>query len=122
MTRRVARLTVDGSADLVGECGSCLYWQRDPVSRERVAGAEADEVTVWLSEVLRDWGSCGRVVYVDDRPAGHALYVPSVYAAGAHTHPTAPVSADAVLLSSLRVDPDFRGHGLGRPPPSVRSP
>jgi GNAT superfamily N-acetyltransferase len=84
------------------------------VQREKVRGHEAEEKAAWLSGVLRDWGSCGRVVYVDDVLAGHVLYAPPIYFPGADGLPTAPVGNDAVLLSTIQVAPEFRGQGLGR--------
>ncbi len=114
MSRRVARLTLDNVADLTGHCSTCVFWQLDPVRRHRARGHECDELSAWVSEVLREWGSCGRVLYVDDQPAGHILYAPAVYVRGASQLPTAPVSPDAVLLVEARVDPSYRGGGLGR--------
>jgi GNAT superfamily N-acetyltransferase len=114
MARRVARLTLDNLHDLAGSCASCVFWQLDPVSRGRAAGQESDELSTWLSEVLREWGSCGRVLYVDDQPAGHVIYAPAVHVPGADQFPTAPVSPDAVLLLQARVDPAYAGGGLGR--------
>ena len=40
-----------------------------------------------MSAVLRDWGSCGRVVLVDDQPVGYALYAPPAYFAGSGALP-----------------------------------
>lgn len=114
MSRRVARLTLDNLHDLTGSCASCVFWQLDPVSRGRAAGQECDELSTWLSEVLREWGSCGRVLYVDDQPAGHLLYAPAAFVPGADQFPTAPVSPDAVVLVQARVDPAYAGGGLGR--------
>ncbi len=114
MSRRVARLTLDNVADLSGGCSTCVFWQLDPVRRIRACDHERDELSAWVSEVLREWGSCGRVLYVDDQPAGHILYAPAVYVRGASQLPTAPVSPDAVLLVAARVDPSYRGGGLGR--------
>ncbi|MGI9156393.1 MAG: GNAT family N-acetyltransferase [Marmoricola sp.] len=114
MARRVARLTLDNLSDMVGPCASCVFWQLDPVSRGRASGHECNELSAWLSVVLREWGSCGRIVYVDDQPAGHALYAPAVHVPGADQFPTAPVSPDAVLLVQARVDPSYAGGGLGR--------
>jgi GNAT superfamily N-acetyltransferase len=114
VSRRVARLTLDNLADLSGPCSSCVFWQLDPVARGRAEGHECDELSTWLSGVLRDWGSCGRVVYVDEKPAGHVLYAPSVHVPGADQFPTAPVSPDAVLMVAARVDPAHAGAGLGR--------
>ena len=74
----------------------------------------ATEKEAWVSHVLREWGSCGRVVLVDDRPVGFAIYAPPSYLPGAGAFPTAPVSPDAVLLSTVWVDPAHTGGGLGR--------
>ena len=64
--------------------------------------------------MLLEWGSCGRVAYVDDDPAGYVLYAPPTYLPGADAFPTAPVSEDAVLLATAMVYPEYAGQGLGR--------
>ena len=85
-----------------------------PGRRQRV-DEPAAEKEAWISAVLRDWGSCGRVVLVDDRPVGlRALRAAGVPARAPARFPTAPVSPDAVLLSAVYVDPAARGGGLGR--------
>lgn len=113
MARKVVRMTLDHLAALEGPCRSCVFWELDPVRRERVDDPAAEK-EAWVSAVLRDWGSCGRVVLVDDRPVGYALYAPPAYYPGAGAFPTSPVSNDAVLLSALYVEPEARGGGLGR--------
>lgn len=114
MGRKVTRLTVDHLPLLPGGCGSCLAWELDPVRRGRVADdARLAEKEAWVTEVLREWGSCGRVVLVDDVLVGHLLYAPPAYVPGADAFPTAPVSPDAVLLVAAYVQPEHRG-GLGR--------
>ena len=83
MSRRVARLTLDNLADLSGPCSTCVFWQLDPVRRIRARGHEHDELSAWVSEVLREWGSCGRILYVDDEPAGsHPLRARGLRARG----------------------------------------
>ena len=92
-----------------------MFWQLDPVRRIRARGHECEENSAWVSEVLREWGSCGRVLYVDDQPAGHLLYAPAVYVRGAsRLRDRTRVSPDAVLLVAGHVDPSYRGGGLGR--------
>jgi len=112
----VARLTVDHLAELEGPCRSCLFWQLDPVNRARVGDEETaiGEKEAWVSRVLRDWGSCGRVALVADRPVGYAIYAPDTFLPGAGAFPTAPVSPDAVLLTNVWVHPQYAGGGLGR--------
>ncbi len=113
MSRKVVRMTLDHLAELEAPCRTCVFWELDPVRRQRVEEPAAEKET-WMSGVLRDWGSCGRVLLVDDRPVGYALYAPPAYFAGSGAFPTSPVSNDAVLLSALYVDPAARGGGLGR--------
>jgi GNAT superfamily N-acetyltransferase len=113
VARKVVRLTLDHLDELTAPCRSCVFWQLDPVRRSRVEDP-ADEVDAWVSTVLRDWGSCGRVVLVDGRPKGFALYAPEAFLPGAASFATAPVSADAVLLTQVYVAPDARRGGLGR--------
>jgi GNAT superfamily N-acetyltransferase len=116
MSRKVVRLTVDHLAALEGPCRSCLFWQLDPVHRARVGDEKsaAGEKEAWVSQVLRDWGSCGRVILVDDRPVGYVIYAPDSFLPGAGAFATAPVSPDAVLLTNVWVDPEHAGGGLGR--------
>jgi GNAT superfamily N-acetyltransferase len=114
MGRHVERLTLDNLALLPGECQTCVFWELDPVRRQQVRGHEAEEKAAWLSGMLRDWGSVGRVVRVDDQVAGHLLFAPAVHLPGSAGFATAPVSPDAILLATGYVDPDFRGQGLGR--------
>lgn len=116
MSRRLARLTLDTLADLPDDVRRCVFWELDPVRRARAteSGQAAEEKEAWLSTVLLEWGSCGRVLYVDDVPAGHALYAPPVYFGGAVSLPTAPASEDAVLLATVQVRPELTGGGLGR--------
>lgn len=115
MARKVVRLTVDHLARLPDPVRSCLFWELDPVRRGRVRPEEAAaEKEAWLSEVLREWGSCGRVVLVDDEVAGLVVYAPAAYLPGAAAFPTAPASPDALLLSTVYVDPARTGGGLGR--------
>jgi GNAT superfamily N-acetyltransferase len=115
VSRKVVPLTLDRFEELQAPCRTCLFWELDPVRRAQVEeGEEAGEKDAWLSGALREWGSCGRVVLVDDRPVGYVIYAPEAFVPGAASYPTAPVSPDAVLLTAIWVDPRQRGGGLGR--------
>ena len=115
MSRKVLPLTLDRFAAVSAPCRSCLFWELDPVRRRRLDESRAvAEKEAWFSEVLRDWGSCGRVVEVDGEPVGYLVYVPPSYVPGSLSYPTAPVSADAVLLTTVWIDPRYAGGGLGR--------
>ena len=77
-------------------------------------GHEAEEKAAWVSMVLREWGSCGRVAVVDGQVVGHMIWAPPVHVPSADGFATAPVGSDAVLLVTAHVDPAHRGGGLGR--------
>ncbi|SDC99464.1 Acetyltransferase (GNAT) family protein [Streptomyces sp. LaPpAH-199] len=64
--------------------------------------------------MLLEWGSCGRVVYVDDVPAGFVLFAPPAYVPRSTAFPTSPVSPDAVQLITGLIVPEYQGQGLGR--------
>ncbi|WLQ49578.1 GNAT family N-acetyltransferase [Streptomyces poriferorum] len=116
MGRRLVPLTLDNLSDLPQPCRSCVFWELDPVRGDAaVKGGRAErEKESWISAVLLEWGSCGRVVYVDDVPAGFVLYAPPAYVPRATAFPTSPVSPDAVQLMTALILPGYQGQGLGR--------
>ncbi|MEW2114471.1 GNAT family N-acetyltransferase [Streptomyces sp. NPDC005474] len=116
MGRRLVPLTLDNLQDLPQRCRACVFWELDPVSGEAAvkAGTPALEKEAWISAVLLDWGSCGRVVYVDDNPVGFVLYAPPAYVPRSTAFPTSPVSPDAVQLMTAFILPGYQGQGLGR--------
>jgi len=116
VSRRLVNITLDNLDDLPRRCRRCVFWELDPVSRERAeeAGDPALEKEAWVSATLLDWGSCGKIVYVDSVPAGFVMYAPPMYVPRAVAFPTSPVSADAVLLMTAHVLPEFAGGGFGR--------
>lgn len=116
MGRRLVPLTLDNLQDLPQRCRSCVFWELDPVSGEAAiqGGSAAQEKEGWISAVLLDWGSCGRVVYVDDVPVGYVLYAPPAYVPRSAAFPTSPLSPDAVQLITAFVLPGYQGQGLGR--------
>ncbi len=116
MSRRLVTLTLDNLSDLSDGCRSCVFWELDPAATARGLSTPdaALEKEAWVSDTLLEWGSCGLIAYVDGVPAGHALYAPPAYVPRSTAFPTSPVGADAVLLMTARVRPEFLGAGLGR--------
>lgn len=116
MSRRLVNLTLDTLEDLPRPCRQCVYWELDPVAAERAcaAGDPALEKEAWVSQTLLEWGSCGKLVYVDGMPAGFVMFSPPAYAPRSMAFPTSPVSPDAVLLMTAQVVEPFAGGGLGR--------
>ncbi|TXR55972.1 GNAT family N-acetyltransferase [Quadrisphaera setariae] len=116
MSRRVAPLTLEALSDLPTRCRGCVAWELDPVSAGRAvaAGGTAFEKEAWLSEVLLQWGSAGRLAYVDDALVGFVTYAPPVHVPRSRAFPTSPVSGDAVLLMTGYVEQQHRGGGIAR--------
>lgn len=116
MSRRLVNVTLDNLDDLPQRCRGCVFWELDPGGGRRLSddGDPASEKESWVSATLLDWGSCGKLLYVDDVPSGYALYAPPLYVPRSVAFPTSPVSADAVLLTSAYVSHGYEGGGLGR--------
>lgn len=116
MGRQLVPLTLDNLPDLPRRCRACVFWELDPVSGEAAvrAGRPEMEKEAWISAVLLEWGSCGRVVHVDDKPVGFVLYAPPAYVPRSVAFPTSPVSPDAVQLMTAWLNPGYQGQGLGR--------
>jgi hypothetical protein len=116
VSRRLANVTLDNLDDLPRRCRRCVFWELDPVGADRAveAGDPELEKEAWISSTLLEWGSCGKIVYVDGVAAGFVLYAPPHYVPRSVAFPTSPVSADAVLLMTAHIIPEFSGGGLGR--------
>jgi ribosomal protein S18 acetylase RimI-like enzyme len=114
--RRLASITLDNLDDLPPRCRRCVFWELDPLSQARVIedGNPTLEKESWVSNVLLQWGSCGKIVYVDGVAAGYVLFAPPLYVPRSVAFPTSPVSSDAVLLMNAHVLSEFSGGGLGR--------
>lgn len=109
-------LTLDNLGDLSGRCRSCVFWELDAAAGQRACSAGTPDLDkeVWVSDTLLEWGCCGQLIYVDGVAAGHVLYAPPAYVPRSMGFATSPAGPDAVLLTSLHLDPDYRGGGLGR--------
>jgi hypothetical protein len=108
MARRIVSLTLDNVDALPAPCRSCVFWEQG------VRVPDASGKDDWLASVLLEWGSCGRLVYVDGELAGYALYAPAQYVVGTPGLRIATKSEDAVSLLTGRIAPEFAAAGLGR--------
>jgi hypothetical protein len=120
MSRRIVNVTLDNLGDLPPKCRKCVFWELGPIGRVRTEGQVGNmddpelEKESWVSSVLLEWGSCGKIAYVDGVPAGYMLYAPPQYVPRSVAYPTSPVSADAVLFMTAHLLSEFSGAGLGR--------
>ncbi|MBS4753183.1 GNAT family N-acetyltransferase [Nocardioides sp. zg-ZUI104] len=113
MARSTVPLSIEHLDKLCAPCRDCLFWESEQVHRRRLGAQQrAAEKAAWFAEVAREWGPPGRTLLVDGEPVGYLAYAPAAYLPGAAAFPTAPVSADAVLLTTGHLSP--AGAGLGR--------
>ncbi|HEX9711842.1 MAG TPA: GNAT family N-acetyltransferase [Actinomycetota bacterium] len=115
MGREIRDLTHTNIDDLPRPCRGCVFWEYAPADRALTLGEHsADfEKEAWASEVSLVHGSCGKVAYVDGRPAGFALYGAQEMFHGAEVFPLR-ISKDALFLATLRIDDGYTGSGVGK--------
>lgn len=123
MSVRIAPLKLEGFEQLPKHARRCVFWEVDPAALgdDHLSDPEFEK-EAWLSMVMLEWGSCGQVATPSGQPRGlgdppclgYVLYAPPRLVPRAQRFPTGPVSADAVLLTSMRVDPAPMADGLPR--------
>ena len=86
MSRRLVNLTLDTLEDLPRPCRQCVYWELDPVAAERAcaSGDPGLEKEAWVSQTLLEWGSCGKLAYVDGMAAALRAAQDRIAADAAH--------------------------------------
>lgn len=127
MPARITPLRLESFEQLPKHARRCVFWEVDPSTlqgEDHLADPEFEK-EAWLSMVMLEWGSCGQLAVecgiadelppADDAPClGYAFYAPPRAVPRAALFPTAPVSADAVLLTSLGVETAAEADGLTR--------
>lgn len=124
MAVRIAPLELEGFEQLPKHARRCVFWEVDPgtLGRDDHLSDPEFEKEAWLSMVMLEWGCCGQVATpsihaggTGEPPClGYVLYAPPRAVPRAHRFPTGPVSADAVLLTSIGVEPAPMADGLPR--------
>jgi hypothetical protein len=119
---RITPLRLEAFEQLPKHARRCVFWEVDPSTlggEDHLTDPEFEK-EAWLSMVMLEWGSCGQMAVsapaggradaTDDDPSGecpclgYAFYAPPGAVPRAQLFPSGPVSADAVLLTSLGVE------------------
>ncbi len=107
MSTLVTGVTLDSFDRLPKHTRGCRFWVLDPAT-QKVDGQPLDlefENEAWLSMIMLEWGSCGQILTsAGGETIGCALYAPPGAVPRSTTFPTSPVSPDAVLLTTLRIE------------------
>lgn len=109
-------LSQDTIGQIHAQAARSIFWELDADTATTVlsTGDPAFEKEAWLARVLINYGCCGfSLIRPETRHTiATVLYCSRTDAPGANQLPTAPVSDDAELLTSLYIDPGFAGIGL----------
>ncbi|MCV7151699.1 acetyltransferase [Mycolicibacterium pyrenivorans] len=131
MAARITPLRLEAFEQLPKHARRCVYWEVDPTTLgdDHLSDPEFEK-EAWLSMVMLEWGSCGQLAVecrdgaeagdptlepTDEPCLGYAFYAPPRTVPRAARFPTGPVSADAVLLTSLGIESGHGGQDLSRP-------
>lgn len=116
MFSRVSPLSPETISRIHPQAGRSIFWELDPETAAVVqsSGDPTFEKEAWLTTTLLEYGSCGFSLErsTHERAVATVLYCSREHAPGAVQLPTAPVSEDAEVLTSLFIDPGFAGIGL----------
>ena len=123
VSARITPLRLEAFEQLPKHARRCVFWEVDPstlAGEDHLSDPEFEK-EAWLSMVMLEWGSCGQMAVsapagaradaTDDDPSGecpclgYAFYAPPGAVPRAQLFPSGPVSADAVMLTSLGVEP-----------------
>ncbi|MCL6473268.1 MAG: GNAT family N-acetyltransferase [Firmicutes bacterium] len=112
MRRKIVPATAKSLARTGLRCKDCIRWEslsdKGDVSYKQKLKAEH------MSRMIKEWGECGKIVYVDKDALAYAQYGPAKFWPGIERFPSGPISEDAVFLACLCVLPFAQGRGLGR--------
>lgn len=120
MVSRLSPIIAENVEFLHPRAARSVFWEVEPQARAQIEaqGTEAFEKQAWLVTRLIDYGSCGFTLSFEEtehfRSPARAtlLFCSPADAPGVVALPTAPVSADAQLITSLFIDPRLTGMGL----------
>lgn len=98
-------------------CKWCIYWEHPELLIDSAEERKQDMLQKkrgWLRHVRKEFGECGKLLYVDGKAVGYAQYAPARFLPNAASYPAGPVSEGAVLISCLFIPrKEHRGRGLG---------
>jgi len=112
--------------DIPGPCRGCVYWEfpeefkkAKEEKTEILKKSEFEEKKrEWFVQTLKEFGTCGKIVYHNDKPVGYAQYAPSTSLPTIGKYESKPVGKPedgAIFLSCLYIaDETLRRTGLGK--------
>lgn len=113
MQQRLFPLGTQNLDQLQVDAAESVFWEMEPSIRERLDRTSSRfEKEAWLIARLTDYGRCGFLVRFPAGQRASIIYCAPADAPGTQVVPTAPVSLDAQLISSLFIDEALTGGGI----------
>lgn len=123
MELEIIDLSESNVGDIPEICRRCIYWSfpeefdrlRTDVKNRNVLETRKKQ---WILETTKEFGTCGKILYQNNKPVGYAEYGPSdrFPNIGAYKfQPIGKIEDGVVFISCLYIaDKDLRGRGLGK--------
>ncbi|MGA9387938.1 MAG: GNAT family N-acetyltransferase [Candidatus Bathyarchaeia archaeon] len=111
--------------DIPKSCRGCIYWEFpeefEKAKEEKTESEKRLEFErkkrEWFVKTVREFGTCGKIVYYDDKPVAYAQFAPSEALPNVghyESHRVGKSEEGVVFLSCLYIaDEELRGRGLG---------
>ena len=114
--RRIRPLTAVDVPDLPEPCGHCTFWESSLSELASYDGQpdRLERKRAWAEAVTERWGFCGVRAVDDGTTIAFLTMAPPVLVPRLAVFATTPVSQDAAVLMSVRVQEEYRGSGIGR--------
>ena len=114
-------ITRENLDDIPGPCRGCLYWEfpedSEKLRKQKKPESAEEKKKEWFIKTLREFGSCGKIVYLNSASIGYAQYAPSNLLPHAFSYESGPlgrIQEGTVLLSCLYIiEEKQRGRGVG---------
>lgn len=99
-------------------CKYCLYWENPQKMQDDSPGWKERaflEKLRWVEITRREFGPCGKLLFLDGEGAGYAQYGPPMVFPNITEYPSGPLSEDAIFLACLFIaNKKFSGWDLGK--------
>ena len=109
--------------DIPEFCRGCLYWsfpeefERTKAERSKYAQELEAKKRQWILQTLREFRTCGKILYYSNKPVGYAEYGPSDRFPNIEEYESQPIGRiedGVVFISCLLIsDKNLRRRGLG---------
>jgi GNAT superfamily N-acetyltransferase len=111
--------------DIPASCRGCVYWEFpqefEKVKAEKIEAQKKSELEQkkreWFIQTLKEFGTCGKIVYYKGKPVAYAQFAPSVRLPNISSYESKPVGKleeGVIFLSCLYIaDEALRRKGLG---------